>query len=192
MDYDNDCESIFREDVIDKKKTGRGMYGKTNFTRKRNGGMPSDMLKGKKLREYMGNSEVTTYNLNDVQKVGKSRKPRTRITPEMESSICELYKSGAKRKVILSMFDISGQALRNVLMRNKVYEVPGKPNIILPVSEAYTTPDVVAMDEPEIFTEEPEINYKWELEHLQKKNTMLKEENEKYRIALLNLALRMF
>jgi hypothetical protein len=119
MDRDNDCESIFIEDVIEKKKTGRSAFSKTNCTRRRNGGMPSDMLRGKKLKEYMGNSEVKAYNLNDVAKV-KTYNSRKKTTYEDDIEIIKMYQNGDKISAITSRYEISPPVVYSILKANGI------------------------------------------------------------------------
>jgi transposase-like protein len=194
MDYDNDCKSIFYEDVYDKKKTGRSAFSKTNCTRKRNGGMPSDFLKGKALREYMGNSEVKVYNLKDLEPK-KHRGASRRFTKEIEDQICAAYLSGKTYKEIRTQFNInSNNTLGKILRRNGVeckrYSIPKKADNFTAVDAA----EVLTSEcDPELEETEPtisEIEIKL-IELQERKIAMLMDENEKYKTALLNLALRL-
>ena len=56
---------IFYQEAQDKKRTGRGIYNRASRTGKGKGYMPVDLLSGKAKEEYMGNSEVTRYFIND-------------------------------------------------------------------------------------------------------------------------------
>jgi transposase len=189
MDYDNDCASIFAEDVTEKKKTGRGAFSKTSCTRKRNGGMPSDFLRGKKLREYMGNSEVITYNLNDIKKV-KHNKHGKKTSAEDDVCICEMYVGGKKTPDIIKKYGISFPTLYGILKRNGIPK--RTDNLKEPLKD--TSPELISGNELEPITlcepREDFTDYKYEFECLEKKYSLLKHENDKYKIALLNLALR--
>ncbi len=192
-DYENDCESIFAEDVAEKKKTGRGMYGKTAFTRNRNGGMPSDMLKGKELRKYMGNSEVTTYNLNDIKKIvpGKFGK---KTTAEGDACICKMYVDGEKISTITKKYGISAPVVYAILKKSGIPKRAKKEkgtDEILPETTADIEPAPIELCEPCEDLCETSVDYKYEFEQMAKKYALLKEENDKYKFALLNLAMRM-
>lgn len=63
MDFE-DIEKLLRAEEFDKKRTGRGVYGRASRTGRGKGYMPYELLRGKELEDYMGASEVTTYYID--------------------------------------------------------------------------------------------------------------------------------
>lgn len=53
-------EGIFNQDIKEKRIASKGARNKVTGGKK-NGCFPHEMLKGKELREYKGNSPVTRY-----------------------------------------------------------------------------------------------------------------------------------
>lgn len=59
-----EIERLLWEEQRDQKRTGSGVFHRATRTGHKKGYMPSELLKGKELEEYMGNSEVITYHID--------------------------------------------------------------------------------------------------------------------------------